>query len=118
MNWNTYIDKSYENMITILFETGKGGLRTLTEEQQNLFVSSLAYVASIQKDYLIALRDVSEVVFDEDMRVYLNQMHLDEAFVESVRENDPIKADQIVQQAANDINVGVVREWLEDFLEE
>ena len=64
------------------------------------------------------MRDVSEVVFDEDMREYLNYRNLDDLFVRYVRENDPIKADQIVQRAANEANIGVVREWLEDYLAE
>ena len=118
MTWNDYIDKSYANMITILAEMGKERIRFLIDAEQDMFLSHRAYIACIEKDYLVAMRDVSEVVFDEDMRMYLNYMHLDDMFVRYVRENNPIKADQIVQRAANDINVGVVREWLEDYLAE
>lgn len=118
MTWNDYIDKSYENMITVLAELGKQRLRELINIEQDMFASHQAYIACIQKDYLVAMRDVSEVVFDEDMREYLKYRNLDDLFVRYVRENDPLRADQIVQRAANEANMGVVREWLEDYLAE
>ena len=48
MTWNDYIDRSYENMITILAELGKQRLRELINIEQDMFVSHRAYIACIQ----------------------------------------------------------------------
>lgn len=118
MNWNDYIDKSYENMIACVGSENKNYLRNLSQEELRKFVDDIATIEYIEKDRWHAEQDVKDIIFDEFARYDMDDTYWLGRFVTCLSANNPIMADRIAQKCANDINSDAVYHWVLDYIEE
>ena len=101
MNWNDYIDKSYEWMLVCANDEGAR-------------IEDIAKSAIIQKDEYTADKDVREIIFDDFAREDMDDFHWTDHFLHAVLDCNPVSADRIAQRCANEINIDRVCQSLEE----
>lgn len=114
MNWNDYIDKSYERMLAVVTEEGLT-CGDYSEEALRNEVTDIAYTAVQEKNEYTAEKDVCGIIFDELAREDLDDSYYLHRFLEAVRDCYPVKADRIAQMAANEINIDAVVQYCLEF---
>lgn len=114
MNWNDYIDKSYEYMLAAVNDIGFPQ-SDLSEKALRNEVEDLAYTLVREKDDYTSEKDVCGIVFDDSAREDLEETYYLGQFLDAVRDCYPVKADRIAQMAANEINIDSVVQYCLEF---
>lgn len=114
MNWNDYIDKSYERMLAAVVEEGLTH-SDLDEKTLRNEVTDIAYTVVQEKNEYTAEKDVCGIVFDELAREDLDESYYLNMFLLAVQDCYPVKADRIAQMAANEINIDAVVQYCLEF---
>ena len=114
MNWNDYIDESYEYMLVAVTEAGLLH-SNLNEKNLRDEIEEIAYNVVQEKDEYTAEKDVYGIIFDEFARLDLDDTWYLGRFLDAIRDSYPVKADKIAQMAANEINIDAVLQYCLEF---
>lgn len=118
MNWNDYIDKSYEWMLICANDEGCVRAYGMPLDELRARIEDIAENAIIQKDVYKADKDVREIIFDDFAREDMEGSYCIGAFLMALVDGDPIAADRIAQECANEINIDCVYQYCLESLEE
>ena len=118
MNWNDYIDKSYERMLEAADSLGCVRAYSMSPEELRSRLEDVAEMAICAKDRYYAERDVRDIVFDEFAREDMDDSYWLGRFLDAVRDNNPVSADRVAQKCANEINIDCVYQYCLESLEE
>lgn len=118
MNWNDYIDKSYEWMLVCANDEGCVQAYGMPLDELRARIEDIAESAIIQKDVYKADKDVREIIFDDLAREDMYDSYWLGRFLDAVRNCHPVSADRIAQRCANEINIDCVYQYCLESLEE
>lgn len=118
MNWNDYIDKSYEWMLVCANDEGCVRAYGMPLDELRARIEDIAENAIIKKDVYKADKDVREIIFDDLAREDMYDSYWLGRFLDAVRDCHPVSADRIAQRCANEINVDCVYQYCLESLEE
>lgn len=118
MNWNDYIDKSYEWMLVCANDEGCVQAYGMLPDELRARIKDIAENAIIQKDKYKADTDVQGIIFDELAREDMDDFYWLGRFLDAMRDCNPVSADRIAQKCANEINIDCVYQYCLESLEE
>lgn len=117
MNWNDYIDKSYEMMISKLADEGYYRAYNRPLEDLKSAVEEVAKTV-IEKSEYQAENDVLGIIFDEFAQEDMEEMGKRMPFFAALCIESALAADRVAQKCANEINKDAAYQWLLDSLDE
>ena len=118
MNWNQYIDRSYEWMLICANDEGCVRAYNMPLDELRARIEDIAENAVIPKDEYTADKDVREVIFDDLAREDMDDSYWLGRFLDAVRDCNPVSADRVAQRCANEINIDCVYQYCLESLEE